>query len=839
MPGTSPTLRDRTEVNMTTNLCLILTLALAPTAAAETNEEPPSIAARTDGMTHMEGFVDLYWDEATGHLFLEIDRFEEELLYQVSLASGLGSNPIGLDRGQLGGTHLVRAHRVGPRVLLIERNYAFRALSSNPDEVRAVEEAFTPSVYWGFEVVAETDGRVLVDATEFFLRDAHGAARRMEQAEQGRFQLDPSRCVIHLPRTRAFPRNTEVETILTFTSDKPGDLVRSVAANPEAVTVRQHHSFVELPDGGYTPREVDPRIGSIPLTFDDFAAPIDRPLQVQWAVRHRLKKKDPAAERSEPVEPLVYSLDRGVPEPIRSALLEGASWWNEAFEAAGFIDAFRVEMLPEDADPMDLRYNVIHWTHRSTRGWSYGDSVVDPRTGEILKGNVNLGSLRLRQDALIGRGFIPPLSSGPAACGLSAAPGFGYLAQVAGSDPVEMALARVRQLAAHEVGHTLGFPHNFIASTYGGRGSVMDYPAPRVRVVNGQLDLSDAYARGIGVYDKLAVRWLYGDFPPGSDEAEALEAIVEEGLDEGLRFVDHVDNALVGAGHPLAAVWDNGADPVEELAQVLEVRRLGLERFDASVARRGELLAELERVLVPLYLHHRYQLAAALQSLGGADYTYATRGDGQVPLRVVPGPRQRRALDLALETLSVDFLALPDRILAVLPPRPPSTPRFEDFPRQTGLFFDPLATATVAADLTVRALLEPHRLARIHLYGSRGDSPDVAEVTDRLLDATWGAPFPGDAYRTALLRAAQRATLDRLLEQATSHPVAEVRAVLAERLLSLARRLEELPQPSAFDRLAAADIRRWEHRDLPAGPSPPPPDAPPGSPIGAGRAQGW
>jgi hypothetical protein len=430
--------------------CAVVMAAATPPATAENEEKspPPALAERTAGMRLITGFVDLYWDEGTGHLFMEIPRLGVEALYQVSLSSGLGSNPIGLDRGRLGSTRLLRAERVGPRVLLVERNLRYRALSDNPAEVRAVEEAFTPSVYWGFEVAAETDGRLLVDATDFFLRDAFGAAREIERAGQGELELDPSRSVVHLGRTKGFPNNTEVETVLTFTGLKPGPLVRSVAANAESVTLRQHHSFVRLPDDGYTPRVVDPRVGVIPLTFADYARPIDQPLEVQWATRHRLKKKDPTAERSEPVEPIVYYLDPGVPEPIRSALMEGASWWNEAFEAAGFIDAFRVEMLPEGADPMDLRYNVIHWTHRSTRGWSYGYSVVDPRTGEILKGNVNLGSLRLRQDALMGQGLVPPYASGPHACGLSATPGFAYLAQATGTDPVEMALARVRQLSA-------------------------------------------------------------------------------------------------------------------------------------------------------------------------------------------------------------------------------------------------------------------------------------------------------------------------------------------------------------------------------------------------------
>jgi len=810
----------------------VLSLLVLAASGVSVAQATPSIAERTRGMVRMEGFVDLYWDAATGHLFLETEPAGKELLYQVSLASGLGSNPIGLDRGQLGGTHVLRTERVGPRLLLVEHNWRFRARSANPEEVRAVEEAFTPSVYWAFKIEAESGTRVLVDATAFLLRDAHGVAERIKAAGQGAYELDPDRSVFHLPRTKGFPKNSEVETLLTFTSEKPGPLVRAVAVNPEAVTIREHHSFVELPDAGFVPRAMDPRIGAIPLTFADYARPIDRGLSVQWAMRHRLAKLDPAAERSRPVRPIVYYLDRGVPEPVRSALLEGASWWNEAFEAAGFVDAFRVELLPEGADPMDLRYNVIHWTHRSTRGWSYGESVVDPRTGEILKGNVNLGSLRLRQDALIGEGLVPPFSAGPSACGLSSGPAFEYLAEAAGADTVAMALARVRQLSAHEVGHTLGLAHNFIASTYGGRASVMDYPAPLVRIVDGRLDLGDAYGRGIGEYDKLAIRWLYAELPPGTDESTALEAVVQDGLHRGLRFMDHVDNTLVGAGHEKAAVWDNGSDLVEELSHVIEVRRIGLESFGAAAIRRGEPLAALERVLVPLYLYHRYQLAAALQSLGGADYTNALRGDGQIPLAIVPGAKQRRALGLALRTLSVDFLVLPERILALVPPRPASSPEFEAFPRRTGLFFDPVAAASTAADLTVSALLNPARLARLQDFGSRFGTPDVGEVADGLIAATWGAAVPDDGARRQVLRAVQRVTLDRLLEQASSHPVGQVRAILTDRLLSLALRLERDPDAGAFEQLAAGDIRRWARRDLSALPPPAAPEAPAGSPIG-------
>jgi hypothetical protein len=814
---------------------IALSLMLALPALSVAAEGPlPQIEERTRTMSRMPGFVDLYWDEAGGRLFLELAPGGEEFLYQVSLASGLGSNPVGLDRGQPGDTRLLHAVRVGRRLLLMERNYGFRARTNDLDEKRAVEDAFAPAVVWGFAIEAESADRVLVDATDFFLRDAHGVTQALERAGQGTFELDKSRSVFYLPATKAFPRNTEVETLLTFTSAKPGPLVRSVAADPQALTLREHHSLVQLPGPGYVPRVADPRIGAFAVTYYDYAAPIDRPLAVQLATRHRLVKKDPRAARSEPVAPIVYYLDRGVPEPVRSALLEGASWWEEAFEAAGFVNAFRVELLPEGADPMDIRYNVILWTHRSTRGWSYGSSIVDPRTGEIVRGVVNLGSLRLRQDYMMGQGLVPPFPAAggaASACGLSAAPGFEYLAEATGGDAVALALARVRQLAAHEVGHTLGFPHNYIASTEG-RSSVMDYPAPLVRIRADNLDFTDAYARGIGEYDKLAVRWLYSEFPPGADERKALGGIVAEGLRRGLRFMDHTDNAFVGAGHPLASVWDNGRDPVEELAHTIEVRRIGLEHFSAAAVRPGELLSDLGRVLVPLYLHHRFQMATAAQSIGGADYNYAVRGDGQVPVTIVPGAKQRQALDLVLKTLDVGFLALPERILALLPPEPPDSPPAERFERRTGLLFDPLTAAATSADLTVQALLNPERLARLEEYGSRGDYPDVGEVADRLIAVTWGAPVPSDRYQAAVLDTVRRVALDGLLEQARSHPVAEVRAVLTDRLLQLAASLEALPHATPDEALAAADIRRFQHRPEPPVSRPAPLTIPPGPPIG-------
>ncbi len=836
---------------------IVLCLSGPAKSQGQTGGDPfPTIETKTAGMTARPGFFTLYWDEATGHLFWEIDRFEEEFLYAVSLAAGLGSNPVGLDRGQLGSSHILFARRVGPRVLLIEPNYGFRATHDDRAVARAVSETFAPSTLWGFPIAAETGERVLVDATDFFMQDAHGAAARLSGGGAV-YRLDPSRSVFHLSRTKVFDFNCEIETWLTFTAVGANREIRGNAPSANAVTLREHHSLVELPGPGYEPREADPRVSAGAITVHDFGAAVDEPIVRRYVRRHRLIKRNPRAARSEPVEPIVYYVDPGAPEPIRTALVEGAAWWNEAFEFAGFIDAFQVRVLPDGADPQDLRYNMIHFTNRSERGWSYGGSVIDPRTGEIIKGNVNLGALRLRQDQLLARGLVPQFASAAGVAtdwslaGLEASdgPDAGYLAAFdPATDAVELALARVRQLSCHEVGHTLGFGHNYAASTCG-RASVMDYPAPTVTITRGRIDLSDAYPVGVGEYDKYAVKWLYAEFGPGADEQTELDRIIHERIEAGIRYAADAEATPMGAAHPFAAQWDNGADPAAYLEHEIEVRRLGLEAFGEANVRPGSPLAALEEVLVPLYLHHRYQVKAAAHSIGGALYEYALRGDGQTPLEIVAPEKQREALALVLATLEPDFLALPERILALIPPRAAGMIRGETFTSSTAPLLDPIGMAATAADLTTALIVQPERMARLVTFHARQDRyPGLEEVIEALLDATWYAPVPDDAYRTKILEAVQQVVLDRLTGAAGSAGCTPaVRAVLNAELHALFDRIEAQTDRSPFRQLALEELARWFARPegltpasgvppIPQG-SPigtlPPPAVPPGSPIGA------
>ncbi len=686
----------------------------------------PSIEDKTKGMVSKDGYFPMFIDDDAGKIFLEINKWNKELLYATSLPAGLGSNDVGLDRGKLGDEKVVRFEKQGRKVVMIQPNYGYRAVSNDAAEKRAVEQSFAQSVVWAFTAEAISGERVLVDATDFILRDAIKVSSQLRRMNQGTYTFDKNRSLLYLPNTRNFPLNTEIEATVTFTNSdgNTGNYVRSVAASDDAVTLRMHHSFVQLPDDGYKPRVFDPRSSFISTSFFDYATPVSEPIEKHYIIRHRLQKKDKNAAMSEAVNPIVYYLDNGTPEPIRSALLEGAGWWNQAFEAAGYKNAFQVKILPDSADPMDIRYNMINWVHRSTRGWSYGSAVVDPRTGEIIKGNVTLGSLRVRQDYLIFTGLLAPFENGMPA-----------------NDPMmKAALWRLKQLAAHEVGHTLGLMHNY-ASSVNNRASVMDYPHPLVTLdANGNMDFSKVYETGIGEWDKVAINWGYREFDANTHENAALKVILNDAISKGLQFISDRDARAPGGLHAQAHLWDNGKNAVEELANVMKVRSKAMQQFGENNIPKGTPMAFLEDALVPVYFYHRYQLEAVTKMIGGANYTYALRGDGQQVFQPLNKQQQRAALDAVIGCMKPELLNIPEQIASLIPPRPAGYDfNRELFKKRTGLAFDRLTPAETAVDLPLSFLFHPERLNRlVQQKNTVGFGAD--DMAAALINQTWKSP---------------------------------------------------------------------------------------------------
>jgi hypothetical protein len=766
----------------------VLSFALLLTSALSQKKKPvgqpeavapqqSAIEAKTSGMKRFNGFFNFFYDEKQDKILLIIEKFETEFLFVGSLTAGVGSNDIGLDRNRLSSEKVVKFQRRGPKVLLTEINLGYRALSNSAAERKAVEESFAQSVLFGFTVMAEENGNVLVDATDFLLQDVAGVVEGLKSANQGTYTLDKTRSALYPERIKSFPQNAEFESTLTFSGNPTGGYIRSVTPTPTLVTVRQHYSFIQLPDNKYKPRKFDPRAGYYPLSYYDYATPINEPIEKRFITRHRLEKKDPSAEFSEVVEPIIYYMDAGAPEPIRSALMEGARWWSRAFEAAGFRDAFRVEVLPEGADPMDVRYNIINWVHRSTRGWSYGSSITDPRTGEILKGHVNLGSLRVRQDFLIAEGLLAPYSN-ELDIDNGERPG--------ASEMEKMALARLRQLAAHEVGHTLGLSHAYSASSQG-LASVMDYPHPFVKITDGKIDLRDAYYDRIGVFDMVMIRYGYAQFKEGQNEDDLLNKIIERANDVGLTFLTDQDARPAGSAHPRAHLWDNGLRPEVELNRVLEIRALALKNFGQRNVKIGAPLATLEEALVPIYFFHRYQTEAASKVIGGLGYNYAMRDDGQFTTWFVQPEEQWEALDALLKTLSPEVLTLHERIIENIPPRPLGYSRNRElFKTRTDLAFDPLAAAESAADMTLSLLLHPARATRLVEHNARdARQPALDKVIEKLIQATLEAA-PREGLPAAVQMTVNAQVINNLIRLALNTDAsAQARAVTHKKLINL------------------------------------------------------
>ncbi len=797
--------------------CAACLFFLVPQILPAAAHAAPDIAIATKGLEKRDGFLPLYWDPGKPRLLVEIPRPGEEFLYLTSVATGLGDVQVfELDRGSTGTEAIGRFERVGGKLHLVIRNTRFRSLADDASLARSVEESFATSTLGAFEIVAEKDGRVVADLTPLFLSDAINVRGALRDARQGSYQLDRDRSRIHLERTKAFPENTEVEAALTFTSDEPGARLRQHVPDARAVTMRQHHSFVRLPGPGYRPRAFDPRIGFFPTVFYDYSQPFDRDPVTRYIVRHRLVKKDPNATLSEPVEPLVYYLDPATPEPYRTAFREGALWWNRVFEAAGFRNALRVEDMPPDMDPMDARYHVITWFHRSEPGASVGPSFVDPRTGEIIKAAVRMDSHRSRVDYDVYAGMFPAM---------------GMDTGLQEKLTEELAMARRRQHTAHEVGHTLGLAHNF-AAAFDGRASVMAYPAPLVRLTDGKVDVSEAYRNGPGAWDSLMVRYGYSEFPPGAQHEESgLQVILEDLGRSKLRYVTNPDEGPDGS-YPEGTPWVNGEDAVTELARVMRVRRVLLDRFDGRAIRPGEPMTLLGRRFAKVYLHHSYTLGAAIKAIGGMEFDYAVRGDA-VPTRVVAPDRQRRALELALDCLEPEELAVPARVVPWLAPTPPGYESdHEAFQSASGPAFDSHECARTLADEILGGIFSTSRAVRVAEFAARDPKlPSLEDVVGRVVERTWAAA--ADSNAATLKRIVERSTMEALMILARDpQSTPRVRAAAEWGLASIQRRLEaagaaRVNRSEAAHRvLALRDIRRFLERREDPTPRPAPPQSP-------------
>ncbi|PKG98784.1 zinc-dependent metalloprotease [Paraglaciecola sp. MB-3u-78] len=692
-------------------ICLLI---LSAQVFATDSDKQTSVADFTEHMSHQTGFFDFYYQIETDKVFLKIDKFDQPFLFQSSMPQGIGSNDIGLDRGQLGDTRLVKFERFGNKVLLKQLNTQYRASSSNLAEQASIDEAFADSVIAGFVVVATDGDGVVIDYTDFLLSDIHQISERLTVTEQGSYQAYPKRSGVFLKRSKSFPDNTELEALVTFGGSKPGQYVDQVTPDPISISVHLHHSLVKLPDTDYQPRKFVPFSGFWSVGYEDYSVPIEQSMTKQFIPRHRLNKKQPNMDMSEAIEPIVYYLDPGIPEPVMSALKDGALWWDQAFSAIGYKNAFQVKVLPEDADPMDVRYNVIQWVHRATRGWSYGSSVIDPRSGEIIKGHVTLGSLRVKQDYLIALGLTSPFSADGTGADYGGENNPSD-AQVDTSKQKEMALARIRQLSAHEVGHTLGISHNFAASEYG-RESVMDYPHPLVSIKDGKISLDNAYDVGMGAWDKYVVAYGYQEYPDAITEQQALKDLVTDARAKGFKYLSDPDARQANAANAQGHLWDNGADPVTELSRISEVRQVAMANFGLKTIKTGATLSSLEETFAPIYLLHRYQLDAVAKLIGGVSYEYESKGDYAVAkgVKVIAAQQQKDALAAMLQTLQSEFLSIPKSLAQLITPKAYGESRNrESFKGRTGHTFDPISAAESAAGYSLNLLLQAERLNRI------------------------------------------------------------------------------------------------------------------------------
>lgn len=699
------------------SVALALSIALLGFPTVTVAAAAPSAKIIKQGQ-EAKGFLNLYYEESEGELYLEVNRLNQPFILVTSLPQGVGSNDIGLDRGQLGQTRMVQFERQGPYVLLKQLNTQYRANTSDAAEQRAVEEAFADSVLWQGKVI---EGKPdLVAINDLVLNDLHGVSSVLQQTDQGNYQLDLSRSVILPKGIKSFEKNADVDVQLTFKGDVAGAQVAQVTPDGTLMSVRMRYSFVELPDTDYQPRAYHPMSGYLSDEYRDYATPFNQPLVLRFILRHRLQKVHPGPAPSEVVKPITYYLDPGVPEPIRSALLDGARWWETAFTRAGFINGFKVELLPADADPQDIRYNMIQWVHRATRGWSYGAALTDPRTGEIIKGQVTLGSLRVRQDYLIAKGLTA-----------------GWQDRVAAEKAATaLSLARIRQLAAHEVGHTLGLDHNFAAST-NQDASVMDYPHPKIQLKGNDIDISAPYTTGVGPWDDFAIAYGYSDQGDARTQQALQVDLLADVAKRGLRYIGEADSRQKDGSQAYASLWDSGDDPIDQLGKLNKIRTKAIADFSSAALLPNEPLGELADAFAPIYLLTRYQIDAVAKFIGGTDYNYQSIGEGSRWSYIAP-QLQLTGLDALLNTLDAASLTVPQTLLDSLVPKAGNYHvTRESFDSGLGAINDPLGMAEVFSRHTVSLLLMPKRLNRVS-QASMADSEQLSVTTllDKLFAAT-------------------------------------------------------------------------------------------------------